>query len=138
MSRSFAGRNGVRRQALVALLLVLLPNLALVGVGLVMRGQAQQGAQARAAGRYDLAWFLCQVELYAFMLLLTVSFVVRHAAPAECRTPLRLRLRGLLQACGWARKRVGRALALGVLFVAGALLLRARPFAPQRLSLADT
>lgn len=59
------------------------------------------------------------------------QFVVRHAAPAECRTPLRLRLRGSLRACGWGRERVGRALALGAVLGVGALLLQARPFAPE-------
>jgi len=58
-----------RRQALIALLLILLPNLVLVGVGLLMRNQHQQVAQVRAAGRYDPAWFLRMVGLYAFMLL---------------------------------------------------------------------
>jgi len=103
---------------------VVLPNLVLVGVGLLMRGQAQQVAQARAAGRYDLAWFLRQVGLYAFMLLPMGLWLWHHRAGWAI--------------CGWGRERVGRALALGALFAAGALLLRAQPFAPQRLALADT
>jgi len=114
----------MRRQALITLLLVLLPNLVLVGVGLLMRGQARQVAQARAAGRYGLAWFLRQVGLYAFMLLPMGLWLWRGRAG--------------WRACGWGRERVGRALALGALFAAGALLLRARPFAPQRLALPDT
>lgn len=35
------GRSKVRRDALIALLLVLLPNLVLTGVGILMRGPAQ-------------------------------------------------------------------------------------------------
>ena len=55
MSENFADRNRARRQALVALLLVVLPNLVLVGEGLLMRGQAQQAFRGRFLGR-DRHW----------------------------------------------------------------------------------
>ena len=123
--RKFSGEGrGAERRALVALGLVLLPNLVLVGVGLLMQGQAQQVAQAQAAGHFGPARLLRMVGLYAFLLLPMTVWVWRR----------RLGWR----TCGWGREGVARALALGVLLGAGALLLRARPFAPQRLSLADT
>jgi len=59
----------VRYQALIALLLVLLPNLVLTGVGLLMRDQAQQVTTAQAAGHFGPARLLRMVGLYAFMLL---------------------------------------------------------------------
>jgi hypothetical protein len=62
-------QSKVQRQALIALLLVLLPNLVLTGVGLLMRGQVQQVAEAKAAGHFVLARFLRQVGLNAFLLL---------------------------------------------------------------------
>jgi len=110
--------NESRRKALIALLLVLLPNLVLVGVGLIMRGPAQQVTEAQAVGRFGWARFLRTAGLYAFLMLpmaawLWRQFVVRHAAPAERRTPLRLRLRGLLRTCGWGRERVSRAWVFG-------------------------
>jgi hypothetical protein len=37
-------------------------------------------AQARAAGRYDLTWFLRQVGLYAFLLLPMGLWLWRHRA----------------------------------------------------------
>ncbi|HEY68177.1 MAG TPA: hypothetical protein G4N97_07910 [Thermoflexia bacterium] len=58
-----------RRQAIVALLLVLLPNLALTAVGLLLHRAAQQVAEAQAAGYFGLARFLRHVGLYAFLLL---------------------------------------------------------------------
>lgn len=108
----------------MALLLVLLPNLVLTGVGLVMRGPAQQVAEAQAAGQFGLARFLRQVGLNAFFLLpMGLWLGRRQAGPA---------------ACGWGRTRLGQAIGLGVLLGVGALLLRARPFAPERLTVADT
>ncbi len=108
----------------MALLLVLLPNLVLMGVGLLMRGSARQVAQAQAAGHFGPARFLRMVGLYAFMLL-PMGLWLWHQ-------------RAGWAVCGWRRERAGRALALGTLFAAGALLLRARPFAFQRLFLTDT
>ena len=124
MSKSSVDRDWARREALVALLLVLLPNLMLTGVGLLMRGAARQVAEAQAAGHFGLARFLRQVGLCAFLLLpMGIWLWHRRFGWAACR---------------WGRERLGRAVRLGLLLGAGALLLRARPFAPEQLTLADT
>jgi membrane protease YdiL (CAAX protease family) len=123
-SKSAVNRNETRRQALVALLLVLLPNLVLTGVGLLMRGQAQQVTEAQAAGHFGLDRFLRQVGLNAFLLLPMGAWLWRRQD--RCR------------ACGWQRERLWRAVGLGVLLGAATLLLRARPFAPERLTVTDT
>jgi membrane protease YdiL (CAAX protease family) len=114
----------VRRQAVIALLLVLLPNLVLTGVGLLMRGPAQQVTTAQAAGHFGPVRFLRMVGLYAFLLLPMGLWLWRYRAGWAI--------------CGWGCERMGWALALGTLLGAGAVLLRARPFAPARLALADT
>ncbi|MFQ6059018.1 MAG: lysostaphin resistance A-like protein [Anaerolineae bacterium] len=103
---------------------MLLPNLVLTGVGLLMRGPAQQIAGAQAAGHFDAARFLRQVGLYTFLLLPTGLWLGRRQTGWA--------------ACGWGRARIGRAVGLGVLLGAAALLLRARPFAPERLAVSDT
>jgi len=113
-----------RRQALIALALVLLPNLVLTGVGLLMRGEAQRVARAQTAGGFGGARLLRQVGLYAFLTLPAGVWLYRRRVGWE--------------GCGWGRRRVGRALALGAALGAGALLWRARPFAPERMGLADT
>jgi len=118
------GWSKVRRDALIALLLVLLPNLVLTGVGLLMRGPAQRVAEAQAAGHFGPERFLRQVGLNAFFLLPMGIWLWRRRVGWA--------------ACGWGRERLGRAVGLGVLLGAAALLLRARPFAPERLALADT
>jgi membrane protease YdiL (CAAX protease family) len=114
----------VRHQGVIALLLVRLPNLVLTGVGLLMRGPAQQVTAAQAVGHFGPARLLQMVGLYAFMLLPMGLWLRHHRAGWAVY--------------GWRRERMGRALALGALLGAGALLLRARPFAPARLALADT
>jgi membrane protease YdiL (CAAX protease family) len=111
-------------QVLIALLLVLLPNLVLAGIGFLMRGAAQQVTTAQAAGQFGLARLLRMVGLYAFLLLPMGLWLWRYRAGWAV--------------CGWGRERVGQALAIGVLLGAGALLLRAHPFTPERLFLADT
>ncbi len=67
-----------QREALTALLLMLLPNLVLTGVGLLMRGPAQQVTEAQAAGHFGLARFLRQVGLCIFLLLPTLLFTAIH------------------------------------------------------------
>jgi len=124
MSKSSVDRAWVRRKALIALLLVLLPNLVLNGLGLLMRGTARQVAEVQTAGQFGLARFLRQAGLYAFLLLPMGVWLRRHRLGWG--------------ACGWRHERVGRALALGVVLGAGALLLRAQPFAPERLAISDT
>lgn len=118
------GRSKVRRDALIALLLVLLPNLVLTGVGLLMRGPAQRVAEAQAAGHFGPERFLRQVGLNAFFLLPMGIWLWRRRVGWA--------------ACGWGRERLGRAVGLGVLLGAATLLLRAYPFAPERLSIPDT
>jgi len=113
-----------RRQAVVALLLVLLPNLVLTGVGFLMRGQAQQVSEAQAAGHFGLARLLRQVGLSAFFLVPAGVWLWRGRAGWT--------------ACGWGRTRLERAQGLGVLLGVAALLLRAWPFAPERLAIPDT
>lgn len=113
-----------RRQALIALVLVLVPNLALTGLGLLMRRPAQQMNDSQAAVAFGPARFLRQVGLQLFFLL---------------PMGLWLRRRGAGWAdCGWRRGRLGRAVTLGMLIGAAALLLRARPCARERFGLADS
>jgi membrane protease YdiL (CAAX protease family) len=126
------GAVETKRQALLALLLVLLPNLVLTGLGLLMRSSARQVTEAQVAGQFGLMRLLRTVGLYAFLLLPMAAWLWRHR---ERRRTLRL---GSGRACGWGRERMGRALALGAVLGAGALLLRAQPFAPQRLTVPDT
>ena len=119
-----ADRDKARWQALTALLLVLLPNLVLTGVGLLMRGPARQVAEAQAAAHFGLARFLRQVGLCAFLLLPMAVWLWRRRAGWAAH--------------GWGRERMRRAVGLGVLLGAGVLLVQARPFAPVRLAVADT
>ncbi|MBM4465123.1 MAG: CPBP family intramembrane metalloprotease [Chloroflexi bacterium] len=114
----------VLREALIALLLVLLPNLVMVGVGLLMRGLTRQVTEAQAAGQFGLVRLLRQVGLYTFMLLPTGLWLWQRRA-------------GWV-ACGWGQARPGRAVGLGVLLGAVALLLRARPFTPERMAIPNT
>lgn len=103
---------------------MLLPNLVLTGMGLLMRGAAQRVVESQAGGGFGLARLLRQVGLQGFFLLPMGLWLWRRRAGWA--------------ACGWGRRRLGRALALGSVVDAGALLLRARPFTPERLALADT
>jgi len=114
----------VQSEAITALFLVLLPNLLLVAVGIFMRGPAQQVAASQAAGHFGLARFGRQVALNAFLLAPTAVWLWRRRAGWA--------------ACTWGRDRMGRAVLLGMLLGVAALLWRARPFAPERLALADT
>jgi membrane protease YdiL (CAAX protease family) len=124
MSPSSVDRGQTRSEALIALLLVLLPNLVLTGVGLLLRSQASQIVQAQAAEQFDLARFLRQVGLSAFFLLPMAVWLWRQRAGWAT--------------CGWGRERLRRAVGLGSLLGAAALLFRARPFAPERLFVPDT
>lgn len=119
-----ADRSRERRMALIALLLVFLPNLVLTGLGLLMRGQAQQVAESQAAAQFGPMRLLRQVALCAFLLLPTVVWLWRCQAGWA--------------AVGWRPEALGRAAGLGSLLGVGTLLLRARPFAPERLSLPAT
>lgn len=116
--------NTTRRQALIALALVLLPNLALTGLGLLMRRPAQQVADSQAVIAFGPARFLRQIGLQLFFLLPMGLWLGRRGAGWS--------------ACGWRRRRLGGAVTLGMLMGATALLVRARPFAPERLRLDDT
>lgn len=71
-----------------------------------------------------MARFLRQVGLNAFLLLPMGAWLWRRQDG--------------WRACGWQRERLWRAMGLGVLLGAATLLLRARPFAPEQLVLADT
>ncbi|MBC7264597.1 MAG: CPBP family intramembrane metalloprotease [Chloroflexi bacterium] len=125
--RGTRGANVViqaQREALIGLLLVILPNLVLVGVGLLMRRQAQQVTEAQAAGVFGIERLLRQVGLNAFLLLPMGIWLWRR--------------RTGLAACGWQQVRLGRAAGVGVLLGAAVLFLRAQPFAPERLALSDT
>jgi len=113
-----------RDEAIFALLLALLPNLILTGVGLVMSKTAQQVVQDRAMSHFGLERLLRQVGVNAFLLLPMGIWLWRRRA-------------GLV-ACGWGRARLGKAVIIGALLGAAALLLRAHPFAPERLTVADT
>ena len=107
--KSSVNRNETRCQALIALLLVFLPNLVLTGVGLLMRGQAQQVTEAQAAGHFGLARFLRQVGLNAFLLLPMGAWLWRRQDG--------------WRACGWQRERLWRAAGLGVLLGAATFQL---------------
>ena len=122
-----AEQGEAQGQAVVALLLVLLPNLMLTGVGLVMSGSARQVAEAQSAGHFGLARFLRQVGLCAFLLLPTGAWLVRRRAGWVA----------LWQAWGWGGERLGRAALLGVLLGVGVLFLRGSPIKMVRLSLAN-
>jgi len=124
MLPSSLDRNQTRTEALIALLLVLLPNLVLTGVGLLLRGPAQQVTEAQASVHFDLARFLRQVGLSAFFLLPMAVWLWRQ--------------RARWATCGWGRERLRRAVGLGLLLGAAALLFRAHPFAPERLLVPDT
>jgi membrane protease YdiL (CAAX protease family) len=124
MSPSSVDRSRTRSEALIALLLVLLPNLVLTGVGLLLRGQVQQVTEAQAMGQFGLVRFLRQVGLNAFLLLPMAVWLWRQRAGWAT--------------CGWGRERLRRAVGLGLLLGAAALLFRARPFAPERLLVPDT
>ena len=123
-----AERREARGQAVVVLLLVLLPNLMLTGVGLVMSGSARQVAEAQSAGNFGPARFLRQVGLCAFLLLPTGVWLVRRQAGWAA----------LRQACGWGREGLGRAMLLAVLLGVGVLFLRGSPFELARFCVADT
>jgi membrane protease YdiL (CAAX protease family) len=113
-----------RCDALVALLVVLLPNLVLSAVGLLMRGEVQQVTESRATGHFSLARFLRQAGLSAFLLLPAIVWLWRRRVGWT--------------ALGWRRMGLGPAAGLGALLGAATLLLRARPFDPGRLRLDDT
>lgn len=118
-----SGRRA-RRQALIALALVLLPNLALTGAGLLMRGPAEEVGRSQAAGDFGPGRFLRQVGLQFFFLLPVGLWLWRRG--------------GGWAACGWRRGRSGRAVALAVPAAMGVLLVRARPCDPEFLRLDDT
>lgn len=84
---------------------MLLPNLVLIRAGLLIRGPARQVAEAQTAGHFRVGRFLKQVGLCAFLLLPTVAWLWRHRA-------------GWV-ACGWGRRRLGRAVGLGMLLGLG-------------------
>lgn len=111
-------------QALIALLLVLLPNLVLTGVGLLMRGQARQVTESQAAAHFHLSRFLRQLGLSAFLLMPTGLWLARRRDRAAL--------------CSWGLRSIGRAVALGALVGVAVLVFRARPFAPERLMMDDT
>ncbi len=94
------GINTARHQSVVALALVLLPNVVLIGVGVLMRGEAQQVAQAQAVGGFGWRRFLRQVGLYAFLALPAGVWLARRRAG--------------WWACGWGRRRLGRGALVGV------------------------
>ncbi len=110
--------------ALIAVLLVLLPNLVLTGLGLAMRGQAQQAAGSQITAHFGLSRFLRQVGLCAFLVLPTGLWLWRR--------------RAAWTALGWRSKGLGRAAGLGALLAAATLLLRARPFSPEQLGIPAT
>ncbi len=119
-----ADRSTQRRGALIALLLVLLPNLVLAGLGLAMRGETRQVADAKAAAHFGPVRFVRQVGLSVFLLLPMALWLWRRRAGWT--------------ALGWRRRGLGRATGLGVLLGAATLLVRARPFAPERLTIPAT
>lgn len=123
-SRVHTDHSTERRVALIALLLVLLPNLILTGLGLVMRGQAQQAAGSQVTAHFGLSRFLRQIGVCAFLLLPAVVWLWRRRAG--------------WRALGWRREGLGRAVGLGALLAAATLLLRARPFSPERLGIPAT
>jgi membrane protease YdiL (CAAX protease family) len=106
------------------LLLVLVPNLVLTGVGLGMSGAARQVAETQSAVHFGSARFLRQVGLCAFLPLPTGVWLVRQRA-------------GWVSCC-WGWERPGRAVLMGALLGVGLLFLRGRPFEAARLSLTDT
>jgi hypothetical protein len=115
-----ADRSTKRREALIALILVFLPNLVLTGLGLVVRGHAEQVAASQAAAHFGLSRLMRLAGLSAFMLLPTIVWLWRHRAGWK--------------ALGWSREGLGRAAALGTLLGAAILRLRAQPFALDQLN----